>query len=238
MSIHLVREPTTSTFISYHPLHQERTTAKRLHARVKFAGDSVYWQHIWKDSSDPTFLLLATIWHALYAWDEALEALYEHFCSLEATLMREKNRLDLTQELYVIRAHLLHWSSLIDDLRKSVVFLDNHRNPAMNEKLNTKAEIEISTHQFQKEIGNMKMEIDRLEKARDMQDKRLKNAMDLVFATVNIQDSRQMQELTRATVRDSAAMKLISVLTMVYLPSSFAAVSVTSPYLWASRRRR
>ena len=94
--------------------------------------------------------------------------------------MREKNRLDLTQELYIIRAHLLHWSSLIDDLRKSVVFLDGHRNPAMNEKFNTKAEIEISNHQFQKEIGNMKMEIDRLEKARDMQDKRLKNAMDLV----------------------------------------------------------
>jgi Mg2+ and Co2+ transporter CorA len=43
------------------------------------------------------------------------------------------------------------------------------------------------------------------------------------FASVNIDDSRHMHELTIATVRDSAAMKQISYLTMVFLPANFIA---------------
>jgi hypothetical protein len=38
---------------------------------------------------------------------------------------------------------------------------------------------------------------------------RLKNAMDLAFASVNIEDSRLTRTLTEATVRDSAAMKQV-----------------------------
>lgn len=63
------------------------------------------------------------------------------------------------------------------------------------------------------------------------------------FSTVKIDDSKIMQELTQATIRDSAAMKLVSVnvrdqcfmiltgghqvsyLTMVFLPATFVAVS-------------
>ncbi len=30
----------------------------------------------------PTFLLLIFVWHAMYAWDEALQHLYEHICVL------------------------------------------------------------------------------------------------------------------------------------------------------------
>ena len=60
-----------------------------------------------------------------------------------------------------------------------------------------------------------------------------------MLATVNIYDSRQMQELTRTTVRDSAAMRLISILTMIYLPSSFVAVSDASAFnVLSSRRER
>jgi hypothetical protein len=33
-------------------------------------------------TDDPTFLLLIFIWHAMYAWDEALQHLYEHICVL------------------------------------------------------------------------------------------------------------------------------------------------------------
>lgn len=33
-------------------------------------------------SYDPTFALLILLWHALYSWDEALEQLYEHICSM------------------------------------------------------------------------------------------------------------------------------------------------------------
>jgi Mg2+ and Co2+ transporter CorA len=52
---------------------------------------------------------------------------------------------------------------------------------------------------------------------------RLKNVMDLAFSTVNINDSQQTRQLTEATVRDSAAMKQISYLTMIFLPASFLA---------------
>lgn len=33
-------------------------------------------------SPDPTFVLLTYLWHAMYAWDEALENLYTHICTL------------------------------------------------------------------------------------------------------------------------------------------------------------
>jgi hypothetical protein len=103
---------------------------------------------------------------------------------------------------------------------------------------------EASHELMKKESENLLSEIERLEKRREMLSSRLKNAMDLAFATVNIEDSRQTRALTEATVRDSAAMKQvpflharlphqvltsctqISYLTMVFLPASFIAVSV------------
>ena len=48
-----------------------------------------------------------------------------------------------------------------------------------------------------------------------------------VYATVNIDDSNEMKELTKATVKDSAAMKLIAILTLIYLPPTFATVSAS-----------
>jgi len=102
-----------------------------------------------------------------------------------------------------------------------------------------------------KECANLLSEIERLESRRTLQSSRLKNVMDLAFATVNIEDSKHMRELTKATVHDSAAMKRvclsslyssmqlcscialqISYLTMVFLPASFTAVCVE--YLGAS----
>ena len=37
-------------------------------------------------SKDPTFALLPLLWGALYAWDQALEAFYEHFSWLVSKL--------------------------------------------------------------------------------------------------------------------------------------------------------
>jgi len=76
---------------------------------------------------------------------------------------------------------------------------------------------------MKRECGTLLLEIDRLQRSRNMQDKRLKNVMDLGFSSVNIMDSKRMQKLTEAAVKDSAAMKQISYLTMVFLPSSFVA---------------
>ena len=52
------------------------------HSLIQPPGQSVYWQSMFQNSQDPTFVLLTFIWHARYAWDEALENLYEHICSL------------------------------------------------------------------------------------------------------------------------------------------------------------
>jgi hypothetical protein len=45
-------------------------------------GQSVYWQSMFQKSPDPTLVLMCFIWHALYAWDEALESLYQHILFL------------------------------------------------------------------------------------------------------------------------------------------------------------
>ena len=67
----------------------------------------------------------------------------------------------------------------------------------------------ISKELMEKECKNLLSEIERLEQRRNMLSNRLKNAIDLAFATVNIDDSRQTQMLTQATVRDSAAMRQV-----------------------------
>jgi hypothetical protein len=79
LALHMIRSPQGSTIISYHPDPEWRTTsAKILHSRIKLAGDSVYWQNIFKKTADPTFILLTILWHCLYTWDHALEKLYAH----------------------------------------------------------------------------------------------------------------------------------------------------------------
>lgn len=82
----MIRTKETSTIISYHPLiGSKRTSAKDLQSIVQRTGDSVYWTKIFKRSKDPTFLFLAILWFALYAWDEAFEALYQHITALVRT---------------------------------------------------------------------------------------------------------------------------------------------------------
>jgi len=173
----------------------------------------VYWQKIFQESPDPTFLLLTFVWHAMYAWDQALEDLYAHIGQLEARVLSTSN-LKLTQELHIIRAHQLHYSSLLDDFRKTVEFIRVTRNPAMEsfpEAIRTR-----STDLMMRECSNLHNEIDRLDMSRRMLDRQLKNVMNLVFSSVNI-------KMTEAAVKDSAAMKQIAFLTMIFLPASFIA---------------
>ncbi|KAK1236101.1 hypothetical protein PQX77_000691 [Marasmius sp. AFHP31] len=129
--------------------------------------------------------------------------------------------MQITRSLHIIRAHHLHYYSLLEDFRKAVLFVRHTPNPAMDsesEELRT-----FSKKLLEKECDTLLSEIGRLEMGRNMQDKRLKNVMNLVFSTVNIGDSRRMQDLTEAAVRDSAAMKQIAYLSMVFLPASFVA---------------
>ncbi|KAF9011851.1 hypothetical protein BDQ17DRAFT_1344969 [Cyathus striatus] len=221
LSVHLVRNVNGSTIISFHPsLNLPTTQAHYLHERIRFAGQSVYWQSIFQRSPDPTFVLLTFIWHAMYAWDEALESLYNHICSLETRVITTAE-MPLTRELHVIRAHHLHYVSMLEDFRKSVLFIRNTPNPAMDSQPEDVKS--MSKMLLDRECDNLSSEVERLTMELRMQDRRLKNVMNLVFSSVNIRDSKYMREMTEAAVRDSAGMKQIAYLTMVFLPASFVA---------------
>jgi len=153
-------------------------------------GQSVYWQNIFKKYKDPTFVLLAFIWHTLYAWDEALEHLYAHICKIVSIVFGFRvndpdsiistqegetiatRELALTEELHSIRAHLYHYSSLLNDVRKSVNFLKSTKTPIKYSPNGNEV--------LDRECDNLLAEIDRLESGRQMQDQRLKNVMNLV----------------------------------------------------------
>ena len=90
----------------------------------------------------------------------------------------------------------------------SVNFIEETPNPAMESESLTDKQRE--TKLMGCECKNLLSEIDRLEKRREMLSSRLRNAMDLAFATVNINDSTQTRTLTQASVRDSAAMRQVS----------------------------
>ncbi|KAG6889951.1 hypothetical protein C0995_013478 [Termitomyces sp. Mi166 len=203
LSVHLVRNKEDSTIISYHPNmpHHPVTEASYLRDRIRYAGQSVYWQLIFRKSPDPTFVLLTFVWHALYAWDEALEDLYNHICWLETKVITTSDMI-LTQELHVIRAHHLHYSSLLEDFQKTVEFIKKTYNPALDSV--PRSERDYSAKLLVRECDNLLSEINRLELGRRMQDRRLKNVMNLVFSSVNIQDSKRMQKMTEAAVKDSA----------------------------------
>jgi hypothetical protein len=81
LAIHMVRDVKTSTIIYYHP-GSKFESAKPLHWLMLLVGKSVYWKNIFSKSKDPTFLLLAILWYALYTWDESFESLYKHVSNL------------------------------------------------------------------------------------------------------------------------------------------------------------
>lgn len=197
----MVRGPksnNTNTIISYHPPHIHRTTtAETLKTRLHSAGQSVYWNKIFASTinSDPTFVLLSILWYALYAWDESFDTLYVHICSLvrlrrfgryvgglivisqEARVM-STNDMHLTQQLHIVRAHLLHYASLLDDFRKSIIFVLETPNPVLDEL--SAEERDHVRELMRRECSHLLNEISRLEQNRSMQDKRLKNVMNLV----------------------------------------------------------
>ncbi|KAG1888186.1 hypothetical protein F4604DRAFT_1877351 [Suillus subluteus] len=92
----------------------------------------------------------------------------------------------------------------------SVTFVMETPNPAMEDSENKATTEEL----MQRECKNLLSEIDRLHRRCSMLISRLKNATDLAFATVNIEDSRQTF---------NSCLLQISYLTMIFLPASFTA---------------
>ncbi|KAK0230350.1 cora-like Mg2+ transporter protein-domain-containing protein [Armillaria fumosa] len=208
LAVHLIRNVEGNILISYHDSDCEATSAFYLHERMHSAGQSVYWQNIFQRSPDPTFVLLIFIWYAICAWDEAFEALYVHIRSLESDALNTSDT-DITHEMHIIRGNCIQFSSLLENLRKTVVFIRDTPNPAMDTL--PQEEKQYSRTLLEKECRTLLSEIDRLEMGGRMQDQRLKNALNLVFSN--------------AAVRDSAAMKQIAYLTMIFLPSAFVATA-------------
>ncbi|KAK0447082.1 hypothetical protein EV421DRAFT_2033498 [Armillaria borealis] len=159
--VHLIRNVEGNTLISYH-------------------SQSVYWQNIFQRSPDPTFVLLIFIWVAICAWDEALEALYARICWLETHAL-DTSDIFITHELHIIRVHCFQFPSLLEDVRKAVVFILDTPNPARDSL--PQEEKQFSRTLLEKECRNLLSEIHRLEMSRRMQDQRLKNALNLVFST-------------------------------------------------------
>jgi len=84
----------------------------------------------------------------------------------------------LTQELHVIRAHHLHYLSLLEHYAKHVTFIQNTSNPAMD-ALDEK-ERKSSKKLLDRECDNLLNEIKRLDSELSVQERRLKNVMALV----------------------------------------------------------
>jgi hypothetical protein len=96
------------------------------------------------------------------------------------------DNMELTQELHVVRAHLLHYGNLLDDFRKSVVFVLENPHPGVGVGVDGDITGAGDVRNggdgrlMEKECGNLLSEIGRLENSRRIQDRRLKNVMNLV----------------------------------------------------------
>jgi hypothetical protein len=84
----------------------------------------------------------------------------------------------LTRELHIIRAHHLHYLSLLDHYTKHVDFIRNTPNPAM-EGLNEEDQ-KSNEKLVNRECDNLMNEIKRLNAELKTQERRLKNVMALV----------------------------------------------------------
>ena len=96
------------------------------------------------------------------------------------------NDIQLTQELHVIRAHILHYQSLLKDFGKTVQFVLDTPNPSSEPPEDSEFDHEEhamrkrSAVMMKRECGKILTEIDRLEKSVKVQDLRVKNVMALV----------------------------------------------------------
>ena len=86
----------------------------------------------------------------------------------------------LTHELHSIRAHHLHYTSLLDDYQKHLKFIKKTRNP-MLESFSEKDQ-NFSKEILGRECDNLAAEINRLKDQLNMQERRLKNVMGLVIS--------------------------------------------------------
>ncbi|EJD41830.1 hypothetical protein AURDEDRAFT_89906 [Auricularia subglabra TFB-10046 SS5] len=220
LAVHLIRAVDESTLIVIHPesAYWLTTSAAEMQERVLLAAKGVYWANLLQESKDPTFMLLILLWHALYAWDEAMEVLYEHICYLERRAMIQFNASDiwLTRELHIIRAMLLHYETLLKQFHKTVRFVLHHPNHTLEHTMPDHEERDKSNSLLRKECYIILDEIERLQDQKEMQEYRVKNVMDLVFSTLSVRE-------TETSLSQGWVMQQLSYVTMAFLPATFVA---------------
>lgn len=96
------------------------------------------------------------------------------------------NDVAITYELHVMRAHLLHYTSLLRDFKTSVEFVRDTANPAMLCDTITEEEREADKKLLVKECANLISEVDRLELHRKTLDGRVQNVQKLVNIQLNV----------------------------------------------------
>lgn len=106
------------------------------------------------------------------------------------------SNMTLSRELHIIRAHQLHYSSLLEDFRKTIAFIRATKNPALDSF--PKPTRLRSADLMKRECTNLMNEIDRLDMSREMVDKQLKSVMNLVGAYINCPRSNSLCSIVLA----------------------------------------
>lgn len=92
------------------------------------------------------------------------------------TILKSETR--SAQTIHSVHAHLLNYTFLLRDFKKSVKFVLDTPNPALDESLRSQEQ-----KLMERECKHLLSEISRLEMGRQIHTERLKNAMNLVKIT-------------------------------------------------------
>ncbi len=99
----------------------------------------------------------------------------------ESRVLTKSDDTSLIQELHLIRAHLLHYRSLLRDFQSTVLFVRDTSFPALqNSEMYTEEEMLRNKEVMKRESENLLSELQRLETSRVGYELRLKNVLDLV----------------------------------------------------------
>ena len=90
----------------------------------------------------------------------------------------------LTRELHIIRAHHLHYISLLDHYTNIVTFIKDTPNPAMDSV--SEEDRRTSVKLLNRECDNLMNEIERLHSELNTQERRLENVMALVSCVTSV----------------------------------------------------
>ena len=98
--------------------------------------------------------------------------------SLQETRVIDTSEMPLTRELHIIRAHHLHYASLLDDFGKHITFIRDTHNPALDHL--SGEDRHFSKELMDRECASLLTECNRLKSELSMQERRLKNVIGLV----------------------------------------------------------